>query len=61
MKTGYCATNGGDMYISAECGPIRATVEEAQKDCRAGDYTSVRYLALDGYFYVDPPADDDED
>ena len=55
--TGYCACNytATDVYDEYECGPIHATYEKAKQDT---GYEGIRYVATDGYLYVEPPTDD---
>lgn len=57
MKTGYCAANytQTDDYDAAECGPIRRSSEQAQRDMEANGYEGVRYVHSDGFLYVDKP------
>ena len=54
--TGYVACNAsqGDMLSDVEHGAIRSTEAEAIADRDAG-YETVRYVAPDGYLYVDRP------
>jgi hypothetical protein len=49
-----------DKYNDDECGPIRASIDEAQRDADAGGYEGVRYVGSDGYLYVDDPEEDAE-
>ena len=55
MKAGYCAVNyiETDRYNERQCGPIRATYEEARKDAKSGRYQGIRYVHTDGYLYVE--------
>ena len=65
-RTGWVAcdyTTGDRLARLAEVthGPIRKTATEASMDVRGpdhGDYDGVRFVAADGYLYVENPADE---
>lgn len=56
LSTGYVACNAsqGDMLDEVDHGEIRATEDEACVDV-SDDLPSVRYVAADGYLYVERP------
>lgn len=60
-KTGWCAANytETEAYTPEQCGPIRATSTEAERDATAGHYEGERWVGPDGYLYVDPPEADE--
>ncbi|MDE2105592.1 MAG: hypothetical protein KGL39_50665 [Patescibacteria group bacterium] len=57
IKTGWvaCDYTDGDRLDLAAHGDIRATEQEARVDQLARNLEGVRYIAADGYLYVEPP------
>lgn len=55
--TGYvaCDYTQGDTLDAVAHGEIREASEQAQDDARAAGLEGVRYVAADGYLYVDRP------
>jgi len=57
LTTGWvaCDYTKGDTLSDVRHGEIRTTYEDADRDADAGEYNGVRYVAADGYLYVDAP------
>lgn len=56
--TGYvaCDYTDGDRLDQVRHGEIRQSESDARTDAAAGGYEGVRYVAADGYLYVEPHA-----
>jgi hypothetical protein len=50
-----CDYTGGDMLSDVRHAEKRNTYEEARADAEWGEFEGVRWVATDGYLYVDRP------